>query len=254
MKLDACIKIHLHMGGYGALLVAITMVTVTLFFMIGGFYEAGILGACGIAGIMLSPRRLRKICCSSLYGDSALLYYSLPVSHGVLIAGKVYAAGVLLLLGGLPLLYAVFPLIGEYCWGIAVQKPQRVVMQLLVNLGYHPMKIPLFLGLAFLSTVLFFFAAAAVVQFVVVWVHSLQPAKKNRTSEEIRRALRMSLCIPTGILVTASLNGLPYWWLTEKLPAYPALIPAAVIAVNLTLLSGCGLISCWLLKKHYRLV
>lgn len=258
MKLDECIKLHMRMGGVGAAVTCVFCLVACGIVLIDGYNGLNPLAASAGAALGLSLRGLKKIFYSSLYGSPSTFYGSLPVSAGTLIFSKIFTAGCFLFLGVVCFLMGFTPMIAKACWGITEAEPQKVMAQLLVNMGYHPMKTPLFAAVAFLGLAAFFYAAAAVIQWVIVLVQS-RPAggkraggKRAMFTQKLRVTVLNTFGITAGVLTVILLNGAPYWWLAEKLPACPVLAPAAALAVNLCLTGVCIRQSVRLIERRYR--
>lgn len=258
MKLDECIKLHMRMGGYGAAATCGFCLVACGIVLIDGYDGNSGLGGAAGAAMGLSLRGLHKIFYSSLYGSPAAFYGSLPIPTGTLVLSKIFTAGCFLFLGVLCNLMAFAPAIAKACWGITQTEPQKVIAQLLVNLGYFPMKAPLFVAVAFLGLAAFFYAAAAVIQWVIVRVQSSRAGakraggKRAMFAQKLRVILLNIFGIAAGILVVILLNGAPYWWLAERMPAHPVLAPSATLAVNLCLTGVCIRQSVRLIERRYR--
>ncbi len=244
-KLDYCIRMQFRMIAGELVAAGFLLVMAGLFLSYGGFFggsgypfmwKIGI--PCLIAEVLLAFSVLRKLFIRSVYGSSAGLYQSLPLSAGDLGLSKIFAAGTFMLAAFLPVFFIFGNGLGSYYVGR--YRISAAVTQILVNQGYVHSQVPLFAALVVVSLVLGCFAAAAAVQLVIALIN-----QDSRDGEKRSRGTALAeagFAVLTAAAVTA-LNFLPYWLLLRSGTGHlmhPAMLPGAGILINGVIMLAAG--------------
>lgn len=244
-RLDFYIRTQLNMAAVELVLLGTAGIVTFLALLNGRFSSPHLVllvlwPVCTVLSVGLSIYALRKIFCTSVYGQTSALYQSLPVSPGMQFTSKIFAAGCVLLPAVTVVFWTPISCIGSVLFGTG--QVRMILANVLVSLGYHQTETPLFVMLALFAAVLGCFTMAAVVQFVTAAYQSLT----NRPGKLAAGIVRMILAV-LGVLF---LNLLPYWLLIssgfggeigggEEL-AHPAMMPAAGILLNMGVLLAAG--------------
>lgn len=235
-KLDYCIKMQFRMIAGELVAAGFLLVVAVLFLYYGGFGGEGyqVMNAIGTSGFLaaalLGFSALRKLFVRSVYGGDSGLYQALPLTAGEQITSKIFTAGIFLLLAFLP----IFLIYGSGLGSLYAGKYRisAAIIQVLVNLGYTHSQVPLFAAAAVVAAVLGCFAAAAAVQFVIVW---LNRKRRDGTKRSVGSVIVETVFAVLALTVMTFLNLLPYWLLIrsgEMHLLHPAMVPGTLIFLN----------------------
>ena len=246
-KLDAYIRTQMSLI-YGELFFLLCVILFCFLGSVSGAYDAASLSGLVyvpyfIGGLLMTARAFFKIFCRSLFGSDAMLYQSLPVSAAVQVIARIFAAGILLTAYLMPIFWVGLSFVGRILYRTSFT---LLVPQVLINLGWHPAKAPLFAALMLVSLIAFCFTLAALALLAAEAVETSKSGGKNRT-------FLVVLAGVADLVILIAVNLLPYLLVTGARIGEPALVPAGVLAVNILLGGACGWLSVNLLEKHYRL-